>query len=97
MSDDDGIPNPKDLLIDDSDADGGDGLVSRVYSFLGIERDAYVCEDCQAACEPAYAYDPARAAFDGGESPTWYCSECDRHFVRERTEQEHAVDLYGRE
>jgi len=91
---------------DDTDAGGFDltsavqsgvDAVRETFSFLGVERDAYVCEDCQAACEPAHAYDPARAAFDGGESPTWYCEGCDRHFVRERTEESHAVDLYGRE
>ena len=90
---------------DDTDAEGFDltsavqsgiNAVRETFSFLGIEREAYVCEDCQAACEPAHDYDPARAAFDGGESPTWYCAECDRHFVRERTEENHAVDLYGR-
>jgi len=91
---------------DDPDADGfdlssalqsGAAAVRKTVAFLGIEREAYVCEDCGTACERSYAHDPARMAFDGGESPTWYCAECETHYVRERTEADHAADLYDRE
>jgi len=93
-------------MSDDGDSDGfdlssalesGAAAVRETVAFLGVEREAHVCPDCQVACERSYAHDPARMAFDGGESPTWYCAECETHYVRERTEEAHAVDLYGRE
>jgi len=88
------MKDPSDLLI----GDDGDGVVSRVYeTLLGVKREAHVCPDCNTACEQATVHDPNRAAWDGGESPSWYCEECQTHYVRELDEQAHALDLYGRE
>jgi len=81
----------KDLLIGE-----GDGVVSAVTSFLGVEREAHVCPACNVACEESTTHDPQRMAFDGGESPSWYCDSCDTHFVREARDGSHTMDLYGR-
>lgn len=70
--------------------------VRETFSFLGIEREAHVCPDCNVACEPGYAYDVARAAFDEGESPVWRCSECGTEYRREVSDESHTLDLYGR-
>lgn len=89
---DDGF-NPSDLLINDD----GDGVVSRVTSFLGIQKEAYVCPECNTVCEEAMTYNPASAAFDGGRCPCWRCESCGREFVRERDDSGLSLDLYGRE
>jgi len=81
----------KDLLIGE-----GDGVVSAVKSFLGVERERYVCPECNVACEESRVYDPQRAAFDGGDSPSWYCDSCESHYVREADDSSHTLDLYGR-
>lgn len=87
--------DPSDLLID-SDGDS-EGVVSRVTSFLGVQREAHVCPECNVACVESTTYDPGRAAFDGGESPSWECPSCGRHFVREDGDEGLTLDLYGRE
>lgn len=80
-----------------SDAvESGRETVREFTEFLGVRREQYVCPECGVACEETYTYDPARAAFDGGESPAWYCGECDSHYVREVSDDSHALDLYGR-
>lgn len=88
---DDGF-NPSDLLIDDD----GEGVVAKFTEFLGIRREAFVCPECNVACEEARTFDPGRAAFDGGESPCWRCPECSREFVREVDDSGFVLDLYGR-
>ncbi len=82
----------KDLLIGE-----GEKAVSAFKEFLGVRREKHVCEYCGVACEETYVHDPARAAFDGGSSPAWECPECDREFVREVSDESHALDLYGRD
>lgn len=74
----------------------GREIITEYTEFLGIRREAFVCPDCNTACEEARTFDPRRAAFDGGESPSWYCSECESHFVREVDDGSHVLDLYGR-
>lgn len=84
--------NPEDLLIGE-----GDGVVSRVRSFLGVEREAFVCPDCSEACQQTVTYNPQTAAFDGGACPAWVCPKCAKTFVRESDDGDHAMDLYDRE
>jgi len=86
--------NPEDLLIGDDD---GEGVVSRVYDFLGFQREAFVCPECSVACEPSHTYNPSTASFDGGACPSWYCDSCSSHYVREVSDEDHGMDLYGRE
>jgi len=86
--------NPEDLLIGDDD---GEGVVSRVYSFLGFQRESFVCPDCGVACEPSHTYNASTAAFDGGACPSWECLECSTHFIRGVSDESHGMDLYGRE
>jgi ribosomal protein L37AE/L43A len=76
--------------------ENGANAVRETFEFLGVEREAHVCPDCQTACEPAQTYDHRRAAFDGGKSPSWKCPECQTHFVREVSDESHTLDLYGR-
>ena len=71
--------------------------VRETFSFLGIEREAFVCPDCNTACKPSETYDVARAAFDGGASPSWECPDCGTHYRREVSDADHTMDLYGRE
>lgn len=84
--------NPEDLLIGE-----GDGVVSAVKSFLGVEREAFVCPDCHEPCQETFTYNPQTAAFDGGKSPAWQCPECAKTFVREVDDTSHTLDLYGRD
>lgn len=83
--------NPEDLLI------GAGESVERAFkTFLGIQREAFVCPECGVACDETHVHDPARAAFDGGASPAWACPECGRDYVREVSDESHTMDLYGR-
>lgn len=66
-------------------------------TFLGIQRERFACPDCGVPCEPTHTHDPRRAAFDGGASPAWKCSECGSEYVREVDDDAHTADLYGRE
>jgi transposase-like protein len=95
MPDDDSGFDPSDLLIDDSG--DGEGVISRVRSVLGIQKEAFACPECGSACEETHTYNPQTAAFDGGACPAWECPDCGRAFVREDEREAHAVDLYGRE
>lgn len=87
--------DPSDLLIDSDDDSGG--VVSMVTSFLGIQREAHVCPECNTGCVESMTYDAGRAAFSGGESPSWECPECGSHYVREDGDEGLTLDLYGRE
>lgn len=88
--------NPKDLLIDD-DASVTDAL-KNVGNKLFPWLEHHTCDACNAVCEPATTYDPNRAAFYDGDAPSWYCSECETHFVREPESGElPTADLYNRE
>jgi len=75
----------------------GMDAVREYTSFLGVERERYVCPECGVGCEETRVHDPSRAAFDGGESPAWSCTECGRDYVRETGEESHGLDLYGRD
>lgn len=77
--------------------ESGSDAVREFREFLGIQREAYVCPECGVACEETHVHDPARAAFDGGESPAWYCDSCDGLYVREVSDESHTMDVYGRE
>lgn len=92
MSNDKDGFNPQDLLI----SDDSEGVVSRVTSFLGIQREAFVCPDCGVACEESTTYNPDTAGFDGGVCPCWVCPECQSEFVREADDGRYVLDLYGR-
>lgn len=76
-----------------------EGLESvREYtSFLGIQRERYVCPECNVACVESHTHNPQTAAFDGGACPSWECPECQSHFVRETSDESHTMDLYGRD
>jgi len=67
-----------------------------VKTVLGLRQEAHVCPDCNVACEPSETHDPQRMACDGGTSPSWECPECGSHYVREVSDDSHALDLYGR-
>lgn len=85
--------NPEDLLIEN-----GKKVKQAFTSFLGVQREAFVCPECGVACEQTRVYDPQRASFDGGESPAWTCGECERDFVRDVSDDtQHTMDLYGRD
>jgi uncharacterized protein with PIN domain len=75
----------------------GKETVRAFTSFLGVERERYVCPECNTACEETTVHDPARAAFDGGESPAWVCPDCGESYVREVSDEGHSMDLYGRD
>jgi len=89
--------NPKDALIGGDGEGGGNGVVSRIYSFLGFEKEAFVCPHCEVPCEPSHTYDPDRAAFYDGDCPSWECPNCQTHFVREASDEDHTLDLYDRD
>ena len=78
-------------------SDGAEAAKRVTRSFLGVEREAFVCPECSVPCDETHTHDVQRAAFDGGESPAWYCDKCDSHYVRERDDGDHTMDLYGRE
>ncbi|AGM11116.1 hypothetical protein M196_gp22 [Halorubrum tailed virus 4] len=82
--------------LTDAVSDGVEAVRETTRSFLGVERERYVCPDCNVACEESRTFDHRRAAFDGGKSPSWYCEECDSHYVREADDSGHTLDLYGR-
>lgn len=71
--------------------------VRETVGVLGVEREAFVCPECNAACDPTTTYDPDRAAFDAGASPAWECGECGRAYVREEGDGVHTLDLYARD
>jgi len=81
-----------------SDAvESGRETVREFTEFLDVVREAHVCPECNVACQEATTHDPQRAAFDGGSSPSWYCGECETHYVREVSDDSHTLDLYGRD
>ena len=63
-----------------------------VKSRISILPDNETCEKCGAVMEASTAADPQEGAFFdeyvGNERPTWYCSECDTHFRREREDSD---------
>ena len=83
--------NPKDLLIGE-----GDGAIQSFRTFLGIQKERFVCPKCNEACNESRTHDTQRMAFDGGLSPSWECPECSTHYVREGDDESHMMDLYGR-
>ena len=70
--------------------------VREFTTFLGVEKERFVCPKCNEACRESRTHDVARAAFDGGSSPSWECPECQSHYVRELDDESHTTDLYGR-
>ena len=83
--------NPKDLLIGE-----GDGAIQAFRTFLGIQKERFVCPKCNEACQESRTHDVQRMAFDGGSSPSWFCESCETHYVREVDDESHTMDLYGR-
>ena len=81
--------------LSDAITDGVE-TVRKATSFLGVERERFVCPKCNEACQESRTHDVARAAFDGGSSPSWFCESCETHFVREVDDESHTMDLYGR-
>ena len=74
-----------------------ENAVSGVREFLGVEFEAHVCKDCNVPCEPSMAYDSNRAE-SMGKQPSWYCSNCNTHYIREETEEQSLTgDMYGRQ
>ena len=76
---------------------GADAVKSVTSTFLGVEREAFVCPDCDVACQETHTYNPQTAAFNGGKSPAWACPSCGATFVREVSDDSHTLDLYGRD
>ena len=70
--------------------------VREFTTFLGVERERFVCPTCNEACTESRTHDVSRAAFDGGSSPSWECPACSAHYVRETSDETHSLDLYGR-
>ena len=89
------MPDDAGSWLSDAVAEGRE-VVREVTTFLGVQREAFVCPECSVPCDETFTHDPQRAAFDGGESPAWECPECDSHYVRERDDADHTMDLYGR-
>jgi ribosomal protein S27AE len=89
---DDGEGLSADVLIG-----AGESAARAFTSFLGVQRERYVCPECGVACEETTVFDPARAAFDQGESPAWHCGECGSNYVREVSDESYGLDLYGRD
>ena len=81
--------------LSDAISDGVE-TVRKVTSFLGIERERFVCPKCNEACNESRTHDVQRMAFDGGSSPSWFCESCQTHYVREVDDESHTMDLYGR-
>ena len=81
--------------LSDAISDGVE-TVRKATSFLGVERERFVCPKCNEACTESRTHDVSRAAFDGGSSPSWECPECETHYVREVDDESHTMDLYGR-
>ena len=77
-------------------SDGAEVAKRVTRTFLGVQRETFVCPECSTPCDETFVYDVQRAAFDGGESPAWYCDTCDSHYVREASDGDHTMDLYGR-
>ena len=77
-------------------SDGAEVAKRVTRTFLGVQREAFVCPECSVPCDESYVHDPQRAAFDGGKSPAWTCPSCSTDFVRETGDESHAMDLYGR-
>ena len=77
-------------------SDGAEAAKRVTRSFLGVEREAFVCPECSVPCDETHTHDVQRAAFDGGESPAWECPECSAKYVREASDGDHTMDLYGR-
>ena len=78
-------------------SDGVETIRETTRSFLGVERERFVCPECNEACQESRTYDVQRMAFDGGSSPSWFCESCQTHFVREVDDESHTLDLYGRD
>ena len=60
-------------------------IKSQVFSW----PPGFTCDECGSRCEADRVYDVHTAAFDGnerGEVPSWYCSDCDKHYYREGDE-----------
>ena len=70
--------------------------VREFTTFLGVERERFVCPECTEACQESHTHDVQRMAFDGGSSASWFCDSCETHFVREVDDESHTMDLYGR-
>lgn len=77
--------------------ESGRETVREFTEFLGVQREKHVCPRCGVACEETHVHDPAREAFDGGESPAWECPECSTCYVREVGDESYTLDLYGRD
>ena len=76
------------------DVVSGSGPVKRIRSFLGIEVEGHTCQKCGDPCEASTTYDVATAAFNDGETPSWYCEACDTHYYREPSDGLFTMDLY---
>jgi len=70
--------------------------VETIRTALGLTQTAHVCPDCGVACEQDHTFDVNTASFHNGETPCWTCPDCGKQYHREPTEDQHAVDLYGR-
>ena len=81
--------------LSDAITDGVE-TVRKATSFLGVERERFVCPKCNKACNESRTFDEQRMAFDSGSSPSWECPECQTHYVREADDESHTLDLYGR-
>jgi uncharacterized protein with PIN domain len=83
--------------LSDAVESGRETIEAVTSTFLGVEREAHVCPDCNEPCQETYTYNPSVAAFHEGKSPAWACPECGTTFVREVDDTSHTLDLYGRD
>lgn len=62
-----------------------EGVRQRTKELCPWLPDPFQCPECQVYTDAERTYDPQRAAFHPmGMAPSWYCGECDTHYVRER-------------
>ncbi len=81
--------------LDDA-LDKAKGAGQEFKSVLGIQREVFSCPECGEPCTESNTYNANTAAFDGGSCPSWYCEECESHYVREADTEAFGMDLYDR-
>jgi len=58
--------------LSDAVESGRETIEAVTSTFLGVEREAHVCPDCNEPCQETYTYNPSVAAFHEGKSPATF-------------------------